>query len=74
MEFSHAPRATSAVLDDPDLVSSAALVPVLALEESAGMRELVDEDLTVPTDKGATAGFEGVPAGRGDGRRRGHDR
>ena len=38
MEFSHAPRATSAVLDDPDLVSSAALVPVLALAESADAR------------------------------------
>ncbi|TCN28875.1 hypothetical protein EV644_14217 [Kribbella orskensis] len=34
-------------------MSSAGLVPVLALAESAGLRDLADEHLVVPTDKGA---------------------
>ena len=44
--------------DDPNLVSAAGLVPVLALAESAGLRDLADEHLTVPTDKGANAGLK----------------
>ena len=44
------------VFDDPNLVSSAGLVPVLALADRAGLRELADEHLTVTTDKGANAG------------------
>jgi hypothetical protein len=44
--------------DDPNLVSSGGLVPMLALAESAGLRELADEHLTVPTDKGANAGLK----------------
>lgn len=43
--------------DDPNLVSTGGLVPVLALAESAGLRDLADEHLTVPTDKGANAGL-----------------
>ncbi len=46
------------MFDDPSLVSSAGLVPVLALADRAGLRELVDEQLTVPTDKGANAGLK----------------
>jgi hypothetical protein len=48
----------SAVFDDPNLVSSAGLVPVLALADSAGLRELADQRLTVPADKGANAGLK----------------
>ena len=44
--------------DDPNLVSAAGLVPVLALAESAGLRDLADQHLTVPTDKGANAGLK----------------
>jgi len=44
---------TSTVFDDPNLVSSAGLVPLLALAERAGLRELADEHLSVPTDKAA---------------------
>ena len=39
MKLSHTLRATSVVFDDPNLVSSAGLVPVLALAESAGLRD-----------------------------------
>jgi hypothetical protein len=58
MQLCHTPRATSAVFDDPNLVSSAGLVPVLALARSAGLHELVQQHLTVPTDKGANAGLK----------------
>ncbi len=58
MQPCHTPRATSAVFDDPNLVSSAGLVPVLALARSAGLHELAQQHLTVPTDKGANAGLK----------------
>jgi hypothetical protein len=37
-------------------VSAGGLVPVLALADRVGLRRLVDEQLTVPTDRGAHAG------------------
>ena len=46
------------VFDDPNLVSSAGLVPMLALADRAGLRELAQEHLTVPSDKGANAGWK----------------
>lgn len=58
MQLCHTPRATSAVFDDPNLVSSAGLVPVLALARSAGLQELAQHHLSVPTDKGANAGMK----------------
>ena len=58
MQLCHTPRATSAVFDDPNLVSSAGLVPVLALARSAGLQELAAKHLSVPTDKGANAGLK----------------
>jgi hypothetical protein len=58
VKLSHTLVATSAVFDDPNLVSSAGLVPVLALADRAGLRELAEKHLTVPTDKGANAGLK----------------
>jgi hypothetical protein len=58
MQLCHTPRATSAVFDDPNLVSSAGLVPVIALARSAGLQQLAQEQLSVPTDKGANAGLK----------------
>jgi DDE family transposase len=46
------------VFDEPNLVSSAGLVPMVALAESAGLRTLADLHLTVGTDKGANAGLK----------------
>lgn len=46
------------MFDEPNLVSSAGLVPVLALAERAGLGELADARLSVPTDKGANAGLK----------------
>lgn len=58
MQLSHTLRATPVLFDEPNLVSSAGLVPVLALAEAAGLRDLADEHLTVPSDKGANAGLK----------------
>ena len=58
MQLSHTLRTTSAVFDDPNLVSSAGLVPALALADRAGLGELADDHLTVPADKGANAGMK----------------
>jgi hypothetical protein len=56
MRLCHRFSAASASFDDPSLVSSAGLVPVLALAERVGLRSLADERVTVPTDRGANAG------------------
>ena len=58
MKLSHTLRSTTARFDDPNLVSAGGLVPVLALADAAGLRELADEHLSVPTDKGANAGLK----------------
>ena len=58
MKLSHTLGSTSAVFDDPNLVSAAGLVPVLALADSAGLRGLADQHLSVPGDKGANAGLK----------------
>ena len=58
MQLCHTSAATSAVFDDPNLVSSAGLVPVLALARNAGLSELAQKHLTVPSDKGANAGLK----------------
>ena len=46
------------MFDDPNLVSSAGLVPVLALADSAGLSRLAEDHLSVPGDKGANAGLK----------------
>ena len=46
------------MFDDPNLVSSAGLVPVVALADSAGLGALAQEHLSVPTDRGANAGLK----------------
>jgi hypothetical protein len=58
MQLCHTSAATSAVFDDPNLVSSAGLVPVVALARSAGLQDLADQHLSVPSDKGANAGLK----------------
>ena len=70
MQLCHTPRATSAVFDDPNLVSAAGLVPVVALARSSGLDELARHHLTVPTNIGANAGLKvaSLVAGMGRGR------
>ncbi|MDP9027135.1 MAG: IS1380 family transposase [Actinomycetota bacterium] len=56
MQVSHAAKAAVASFDDPNLVSSVGLLPIMRLAENAGLRDLADTWLSVPTDKGANAG------------------
>ncbi|MGV1010695.1 MAG: IS1380 family transposase [Dermatophilaceae bacterium] len=58
MKLSHTLRATQVAFDDPNLVSLAGLVPIMALAEAAGLRDLADERLSVPGDKGANPGLK----------------
>jgi hypothetical protein len=58
MRLSHIRPVASATFDDPNLVSAAGLVPILALAERSGLRRFADVHLSVPTDKGANAGLK----------------
>jgi Transposase DDE domain group 1 len=58
MQLSHTRPVSSAAFDEPNLVSCAGLVPVLALARSAGLHALAQEHLSVPSDKGANAGLK----------------
>jgi hypothetical protein len=58
MQLSHIRPVVSATFDDPNLVSAAGLVPLMALARRARLRELADERMSVPTDKGANAGLK----------------
>jgi len=55
MQLSHSPGETSAVFDDPNLVSCAGLVPMVALAQRCGLAELVSSKLTLPARGGANA-------------------
>ena len=56
MQLSHTRPVAAARFDDPNLVSTAGLVPVMALAQASGLLTLADEHLSVPTDKGANPG------------------
>jgi hypothetical protein len=56
MQLSHRSSSLSARFDEASLVSAGGLVPVLALADRAGLRALAEQQLTVPSDKGAHAG------------------
>ena len=58
MQLSHKRPVVSATFDEPNLVSAAGLVPLMALARRAGLLQLADERLTVPTDKGANPGLK----------------
>ena len=56
MQVSHTPTALSISFDDPTLVSSAGLVPVMRLADNAGLSALAQHRMTIAGDKGANAG------------------
>ncbi|HYO04740.1 MAG TPA: IS1380 family transposase, partial [Mycobacterium sp.] len=56
MQLSHNRPVSSAIFDDPNLVSCAGLVPIVALAQQCDLPALADERLSLPTDKGANAG------------------
>lgn len=56
MQLSHSRPIASARFDDPNLVSSAGLAPIMALAQESGLLAQADQHLSVPTDKGAHPG------------------
>ena len=56
MQVSHTRSAVSVSFDEPNLIGSAGLVPVMELAQEAGLHALAQGRLSVPTDKGANAG------------------
>ena len=58
MRLSHTLGRISTVFDDPNLVASAGLVPMMGLAQQAGLEELARQHLSVPGDKGANAGLK----------------
>jgi len=58
MRLFHADPVRSAVFDEPNLVSCAGLVPVLALAQRAGLIELAQDRLSVPGGPGHAAGLK----------------
>ena len=74
MRLLHSLAKTHASFDDPNLVSHAGLVPVMALAERAGLGDLVAEHVRPGGECGVNAHLKiGVP-GRGDGGRGGQHR
>ena len=55
MRLSHTPARTSAVFDDPNLVSHGGLVPVMALAERTGLPELLAEHVRPGGECGVNA-------------------
>src|SRR5690349_7303570 len=55
VRLSHIPSRTSAVFDDPNLVSQGGLVPVMALAERAGLPELLAEHVRPGGECGVNA-------------------
>jgi hypothetical protein len=56
--LSHDPLKTHASFDDPNLVSRAGLVPVMALAERAGLAALVRDHVSVAGPCGVNAGLK----------------
>lgn len=58
MERSHTLTVDSARSDEPNLIGSAGLVPVMRLAADAGLQQLAQNHLSVRPDKGARAGLK----------------
>ena len=58
MRLSHGPGRTHASFDDPNLVSRAGLVPVMALAERAGLEALVRAHVQIAAPCGVNAGLK----------------
>ena len=66
MELSHTPAAIGAAFDDPNLIASAGLVPLIALAEFAGLLDSIQDMSILFTralghgKQGASFGYSGV--------------
>ncbi len=56
MQLLHNPTAMSASFDDPNLISTAGLVPTMTLADKADLSTLATDRLSITGDKGANAG------------------
>lgn len=56
MQFLRNSPTMSASLDDPNLISTAGLVPIMHLAHAASLPTLTQDQMTEPTDNGAKAG------------------
>jgi hypothetical protein len=65
---------TYASFDDPNLVSRAGLVPVMALAQRCGLADLASAHVRIGRPAGVNAGGEGELPGRGDDGRGGQHR
>ena len=74
MRLLHSLARTRASFDDPNLVSRAGLVPVMALAQRAGLAGLVAEHVRPGGDCGVNAQLKIRVPGRRDGRGRGQHR
>ena len=66
MRLLHTLAKTHASFDDPNLVSHASLVPVMALAQRAGLADLVAEHVRAGGDCGQRGPEGGVPGGHGN--------
>src|SRR5260370_40862052 len=69
VRLSHDPLKTHASFDDPNLVSRAGLVPVMALAERCGLADLVREHVKITSQAGVNADLKAgcLVAGRAAG-------
>ena len=74
MRLLHSLAKTRASFDDPDLVSHAGLVPVMALAQRAGLAALAGEHVAIAWPVRGERAPEGPVPGRRDGCGRGFDR
>ena len=74
MRLLHSLAKTHASFDDPNLVSHAGLVPVMALAERAGLGDLVAEHVRPGGECGVNAHLKVAVPGRRDGGGRGQHR
>jgi DDE family transposase len=58
MSASHMRAVSSATFDEPNLIGSAGLVPLMGLAQTAGLVQLAQKHLSVPTHTGANAGLK----------------
>ena len=58
MRLLHDPAKTHASFDDPNLVSRAGLVPVMALAQRCGLADLASERVTITSPAGVNAALK----------------
>jgi hypothetical protein len=58
VKSSHSPKIASITFDDPNLTGHLGLGPVMELAHATRLPELIDQCISIPTDKGANPGIK----------------